>query len=83
MGHESASGFLYNASDHHCSPAQAHRRCHPSRTFFFSSESLRRDLARSRFELSPVPSASRWRGPRFLAIRAPAVATLFRAQTFE
>ena len=58
MGYESAlPGSPYYPSNQGCSPAQAFRRSLPSRSFF-SSESLVRDLARSRLELSPVPSVS-------------------------
>ena len=78
MGHESAlPDSPYNPSNHGCSPAQAYRRSLPSRPFF-SLGSLLRDVARSRLELSAVPSASRWRGPHFLAVRVVPVAILFQ-----
>ena len=78
MGHESAlRGSPYDPSNHGCSPAQAYRHSLPSRSFF-SLESSLRDVARSRLELSPVPSASRWRGPHFLGVRIVPVAILFQ-----
>lgn len=69
MGHESAPASLYNASDHRCIFGAGASSLAVAYLLFFP-ESLLRDLARSRFELSPVPSASRRRGPRFLAMHA-------------